>query len=87
LIDGRGLDGDDLLTKTEGLVLSEDGTVCTTEIAGGGGFGEPRERPIERVIEDVQNQLVSLERAALDYGVVLDANLTVDAIATRELRG
>lgn len=55
---------------------------------GGGGYGNPFEREIWRVVEDVRNGLVSLEGARLDYGVVIrDAEtLEVDAEATARLR-
>jgi len=54
---------------------------------GGGGYGDPRERPPELVREDVLEGYVSLERAALDYGVVLDPQtLAVDREATKALR-
>jgi len=38
----------------------------------GGGWGNPLERPIERVVEDVQDAYVTLEQAERDYGVKLD---------------
>ena len=38
----------------------------------GGGWGDPHERPVEEVIEDVRNGYVSLEQASGDYGIVLD---------------
>ena len=41
--------------------------------AGGGGFGDPLERPAEEVLEDVIDGYVSLKRAEEDYGVVIDA--------------
>ena len=37
---------------------------------GGGGYGNPLERPIEKVILDVKNGLVSRKGAQEDYGVV-----------------
>jgi 5-oxoprolinase (ATP-hydrolysing)/N-methylhydantoinase A len=67
-IDGRELERAEFLTKTEGFPLSDDATVCTSDIAGGGGFGDPRQRPRQRVHEDVRNGLVSAESAARDYG-------------------
>jgi N-methylhydantoinase B/oxoprolinase/acetone carboxylase alpha subunit len=70
-INGEELSRADFLHKTEGFPLVDDATVCTSDIAGGGGFGDPRQRPIERVVEDVRNGLVSVE-AAERYGVVLD---------------
>lgn len=39
--------------------------------AGGGGYGDPLDRPFEEVLEDVIDEYVSLERAAKDYGVVI----------------
>jgi N-methylhydantoinase B len=38
----------------------------------GGGWGEPFERPVESVAEDVKDGYISLEQAERDYGVVLD---------------
>ncbi|MEK0085717.1 hydantoinase B/oxoprolinase family protein [Benzoatithermus flavus] len=55
---------------------------------GGGGYGNPYERPIEKVVTDVRAGLVSLDGARLDYGVVIaDATtLAVDHAATEALR-
>jgi N-methylhydantoinase B len=36
---------------------------------GGGGFGDPKERPRERVIDDVLDGYVSAEAAVRDYGL------------------
>jgi len=55
---------------------------------GGGGFGDPRERPAERVAHDVVEGYVSAAAAAENYGVVVDAVTgTIDQAATAELRG
>lgn len=40
--------------------------------ATGGGWGPPLRRPIEKIVEDVADELVTIESAARDYGVVLD---------------
>ena len=54
---------------------------------GGGGYGDPRERPVEDVLADVRNGLVSVARARDDYGVVVDpVSKEVDDMATRQLR-
>jgi N-methylhydantoinase B len=56
---------------------------------GGGGIGDPYERSPERVLEDVRQGYVSMERAMLDYGVALlsvNGNLTVDQSKTYRLR-
>ncbi len=63
------------------------GDVFTMRSGGGGGFGSPSERPVERVLHDVRQGYVSVEAAARDYGVVCDpATLAVDAEATAKLR-
>jgi len=41
--------------------------------AGGGGFGDPLQRDPALVLEDVIDDYVSIERAAMDYGVVIKA--------------
>ncbi len=56
------------------------------EFAGGGGWGDPRERASERVREDVVRGYVSREAARDDYGVALKDDLSVDAEATARLR-
>ena len=55
---------------------------------GGGGFGNAMDRPVELVVEDVRNNLVSIKGAKEDYGVIFqDGNkLRVDKEATQKLR-
>lgn len=64
------------------------GETVTNMNPGGGGYGNPFERPIEKIIWDVKNGLVSLEGALRDYGVVIkDAeSLEVDLAATKAAR-
>ncbi|MEM7189941.1 MAG: hydantoinase B/oxoprolinase family protein [Pseudomonadota bacterium] len=52
---------------------------------GGGGWGDPLERPAEKVATDTKRGLVSRD-GARRYGVVLNADLSVDARATEDLR-
>ena len=52
---------------------------------GGGGYGDPLERPAGAVLDDVLDGLVSRERAEQDYGVVL-AGDELDERATAQLR-
>jgi N-methylhydantoinase B len=40
---------------------------------GGGGFGDPLTRPVEKVVADVASGLVSPASAEVDYGVVVDS--------------
>jgi N-methylhydantoinase B len=65
----------------------QPGDAFTLRAGGGGGFGSPLERPVERVAADVRQGYVSLQAARDRYGVVLDAGtLHVDAKATLKLR-
>jgi N-methylhydantoinase B len=56
------------------------------EMPGGGGLGDPRRRPVARVLADVRAGLVSRAAAARDYGVVIAADGALDAPATDALR-
>lgn len=58
------------------------------EIAGGGGgYGDPLKRPIEKVLKDVRNEFVSIEKAKDDYGVAIDPHtFGVDEEETKKLR-
>jgi N-methylhydantoinase B len=64
------------------------GETATNLNPGGGGYGNPYERPIEKVLSDVRNGLVSVAGAREDYGVVITdaASPSVDMAATRRLR-
>ena len=57
------------------------------QTAGGGGWGDPLERDVDKVRTDVVRELVSVDKARADYGVVLDPDTgEVDVEATRTLR-
>ena len=61
--------------------------VVSIQTPGGGGYGDPLERAPERVLADVQNEKVSVQKARDEYGVVLtDDNTAVDQEATSERR-
>jgi N-methylhydantoinase B len=54
---------------------------------GGGGYGNPHDRPPDEVLRDVVDGYVSLDGARRDYGVVIDrATMAVDDSATAALR-
>jgi N-methylhydantoinase B len=48
-----------------------EGDLFTRPSAGGGGMGDPLERSVEAVLEDVIDEYVSVDRARRDYGVVV----------------
>jgi len=64
------------------------GTIYRQEAGGGGGYGDPKERPVEAVAAEVRNGIVSVEAAREIYGVALDPETSeVDDEETRTLRG
>jgi N-methylhydantoinase B len=64
------------------------GTLFHEIAGGGGGYGDPFQRPVEKVLKDVRNGLVSIERAKEDYGVVIDPlTFQINEEETRRLRG
>lgn len=67
----------------------QPGETVTNMNPGGGGYGNAYERPVDKVVWDVKNGLVSIKGAREDYGVVIKdtASLTVDQAATARLRG
>ena len=70
------------------------GSVVRVITNGAGGWGDPFQRDVERVLRDVRDEHVTLEGAARDYGVVVRGDpardpegLTIDHEATARLRG
>jgi N-methylhydantoinase B len=63
------------------------GDVLLHLLASGGGWGDPLERDPALVQRDVWDELLSVDGARQEYGVVIDAvTLQVDATATAALR-
>lgn len=91
-VDGRTL-------KPKTVESLEPGQTVLLAPAGGAGFGNPFERPVEAVLADVVSGYVSLEAAARDYGVAIKylgtpdqlvrmpKDYVVDEEETRRLRG
>ncbi len=77
----------DALADAEPVLAGEVIRIRTT---GGGGWGDPLERPAAQVRNDVRWGKVSLDAAAADYGVVLtgprEDSPSVDETATAALR-
>jgi N-methylhydantoinase B len=66
----------------------ERGAVFRQRAGGGGGYGDPRERPVEQVVADVLDGVLSADAAREDYGVVVDpVTLVLDEAATARRRG
>ena len=61
-------------------------TIYRQIAGGGGGYGNPLERDLGKVVEDIHNQVVDKEQAENDYGVVLTDGMEIDLEKTKELR-
>ena len=76
----------DMPAKFAGLRVSE-GDVMAFYGPCGGGYGDPLDRPPEKVLEDVLDDFCTVEHAREAYGVVVDLDTeTVDTAATEALR-
>ncbi len=74
------------LVKTSGESL-ETGDRVQVTAGGGGGYGSPLERDIEKVRLDVLNGYVSVDSAIRDYGVFINPDtFEIDREATQILR-
>ncbi len=65
------------------------GTLIRIRTTGGGGWGDPLDRPVESVVRDVAWGKVSREGAAADYGVVITGPAdapAADSTETNSLR-
>jgi N-methylhydantoinase B len=63
------------------------GSRYTTITPGGGGWGNPFARLPEKVLRDVIEGLVSIDRAETEYGVVIDrTSMEIDWTKTGNAR-
>jgi N-methylhydantoinase B len=63
------------------------GGAMSRATGGGGGWGDPLERPLEEIELDVRNGYVSIENAQRDYQIVIDAfSFRIDRALTEQLR-
>ncbi len=74
-------------TRRTALYQLHTGDKVVDYCQGGSGVGNPFERNVEAVWEDVRNELVSIESAREGYGVIVDPKtLKVDLTETEKLR-
>ena len=67
-------------------IILKDGETIASYCTGGGGYGYPWERPIEKVKKDVIETWISRRRAKEIYGVVLNSKFEIDFIETKRCR-
>jgi N-methylhydantoinase B len=58
-----------MASKVVGVSIGQ-GQRLRLESPGGGGWGDPRKRPLDAVARDIRLGHVSVEAAVRDYGVV-----------------
>jgi N-methylhydantoinase B len=78
-------DGEERRLSAKATVELEAGDVVSYRTCGGGGYGPPEERDPARVLRDVLEDKVSVERAREIYRVAV-ADRRLDEAATAELR-
>ncbi|MNE04279.1 Hydantoinase B/oxoprolinase [compost metagenome] len=83
----RMADGEEVHYVQNPMLTIQPGERIININPGGGGYGDPLRRPVATVLQDVRNGLVSPQGAALEYGVILDADGHLDETATRAARG
>jgi N-methylhydantoinase B len=74
--------GQHLLPSKRDMIEVEPGDRIIYRTAGGGGWKDPLDRPPEKVQDDVRKGLVSRQKAADDYGVILTDTLEIEETAT-----
>jgi len=85
------LDGTKEMIPCVGQIELKNGMWISGRESSGGGYGNPLRRSPEKVLEDVIEKYVSIERATESYGVVFTGNAEHDTLcvnyeATSELR-
>jgi N-methylhydantoinase B len=65
-------DGREVVVGKTARTPLKKGEVARLVTGTGGGWGDPKERAVEEVVEDVKDGYVTLEQAERDYGVVVD---------------
>ncbi len=65
--------------------LTGSDEIVEVRLAGGAGYGNPLDRPVDLVARDLQDGYVSRDSAERDYGCVLDGD-GIDAAATEARR-
>jgi N-methylhydantoinase B len=83
----RKRSGESIEVDAETFYALDEGDVYEIYESGGGGYGDPRQRPVAQVVADVRDGVVSADAARERYGVVVDPQtFAVDEAATAAAR-
>lgn len=83
----RAGDAPPITTTKISAVPIATGSRLTVRTAGGGGYGDPRQRPVKDVLQDLRLGYISRESAERAYGVVVTGAGELDERATAARRG
>ena len=83
--DGEVIEPSAVPGKISGFPLRA-GDVVREESSGGGGYGDPLSRELDRVARDLRLGYLDPRQAELRYGVVLDEDGAIHPAATEDLR-
>lgn len=78
--------GDGTRLKAKGRQAIPEGEVLVIHTPGGGGFGHPRDREVDSVVDDLKKGLVTFEAARVLYGVSATEDYRVNWEDTHRLR-
>ena len=68
------------------MSLIKEGDCIAVYTPGGGGYGNPVDRPSEQVLADVADGYYTIEHARDIYGVVISDKMVIDVAATKLCR-
>jgi N-methylhydantoinase B len=81
------ISGDKTRELKKEIFVANKGDLIRGILAGGGGWGNPFERDVQKVLEDVRNDVVSIEAAKKDYGVAINKDtMQINMQETKILR-
>jgi N-methylhydantoinase B len=67
-------------------IILQPGETVVSYCSGGGGYGPPYERPLEKVKHDLEEGWITKQRASDVYGIVFDDLGKIDETRTPERR-